>query len=88
MTPKLKAAELIEKYKRHAYPPDDIPVGSEDYYAAETRIAKSCAIICVDEILEELPGQEVGLVEGRPFIHDNYRITYWESVKEELLKQS
>lgn len=62
MTPEAKARELIEKYEESIYLL--IPNIKDD-------LAKQCAIICVDEILN---------IEG------NYLIerTYWQQVKQSI----
>lgn len=76
MTPKEKANELIEKFKPNVY----CYYGSgmlTDTYDDDTALyfSKKCAIIAVDEIIEEL--------KRDPYI--NYeRIVYWQAVKTEL----
>ena len=62
MAPKEKAKELIEKYT---------------FINGNSFFAKDCAIIAVDEIIEELKREP----------YTNYeRIVYWISVKNELEK--
>ena len=70
MTPKEKAKELFDKYlfKLSLNAPK-----VSDY------LVKECALIAVDEIIEEI----------REFCDDNFindRLHYWEVVKQELEK--
>jgi hypothetical protein len=64
MTPKEKAEELVNKYLL-ATP---IPFHIED--------AKQCALICVDEILQEIENID----DGQTFIP----YEYWGQVKKEI----
>ncbi len=66
MTAKDKAKELVEKYQFNGDMIDDIRM-SEDY-------AVECALICVDEMLREIPKR-----------FDSEEI-YWEEVKKEIEK--
>ena len=63
MTPKDKAEELVEKM-----------LGDNNHYLnknieIDKLIAKQCALICVDEILE---------------FHDRIDVKYWQEVKQEI----
>ena len=78
MTPKEKANELIEKYIDlpinfpYIDTVDDLCIGSGymTYYSAV-----QCAIIAVDEIIDELKREPYANYE---------RIVFWQSVKNEL----
>jgi hypothetical protein len=74
MTPKEKADDLIDKFLPHTKVYHEA-TGWEDYFDS----AKECALIAVDEILEELP-------EGSIDYGISSRRRYWEEVKEELEK--
>ena len=68
MTPKEKAHELVLKYLR-------IDNNTKEWF--NIHIAKQCALIAVDDIIEEV----------REFCDDNFindRLHYWEAVKQEL----
>lgn len=71
MTPQKKAKELVQKYLckiiEFAY--------AETHYK---ELAKQCALIAVDEIIEEL--LECGEVWMKS------RIIYWQEVKQEILE--
>lgn len=81
MTPQKKASELIEKFT-------DIENEYNEY--TDYKQAKQCALIAVDEIIEETPE----LVPEETFIEDscgvdyfiNERYKYWEEVKNEINK--
>jgi hypothetical protein len=70
MTPKEKARELVLKYLR-------IENTSMEWF--NTHIAKQCALIAVDEILEII-NETMILVD----IESDY--DYWQEVKEEIEK--
>ena len=68
MTPKEKAEELVEKM-----------LGDNNHYLnknieIDKLIAKQCALICVDEILES-----IWHIAG-----EHLRVKYWDEVKQEL----
>lgn len=67
MKPKDKAKELIDKYVGFKLNPYNDPEMSQTLYKA-----KKNALICVNEILEEL-GEELKLAYN-----------YWKEVKEEI----
>jgi hypothetical protein len=78
MTPKQKAEELVDKYR--------ILLQNTDTEVAEeilcTLVAKSCALIAVDEILNnnnKIPGNVNGL-------HTFENTSYWQEVKQEIEK--
>tara|TARA_R110000787_G_scaffold129272_2_gene241125 strand:+ start:912 stop:1115 length:204 start_codon:yes stop_codon:yes gene_type:complete len=60
-----KADELVEKYQFNGYLIDDIRMSEES--------AIECALICVDEMLQE--------IEGFP-----YAYKFWKEVKNEINK--
>lgn len=64
LTPKEKAEELVDKY----YPMFDS--------SARLSIAKSCALIAVDEIIEA--------IDWHYYETPNNEIEYWEQVKHEI----
>ena len=70
----IKAKELIEKFYKHARPiSSGFFVSNENVYI---KSAKECALICVDEILKELP-------ENETFYFDT-RIEFYQEVKQEI----
>jgi hypothetical protein len=76
MTPKEKAEELIIKYKQIIKAEWDTECGGYDLHGYELD-AKLCALIAVDEILNET------------FLHDKTtfqhgRTSYWNQVKQEI----
>jgi hypothetical protein len=78
MTPKQKAEELVDKY-RIFLQNTDTEVGEEILC---TLVAKSCALIAVDEILNnnnKIPGNVNGL-------HTFENTSYWQEVKQEIEK--
>ena len=68
MTPKEKAKELVDKMHSKMY--------SDGIYDA-----KQCALICVDEIIEEIKEWNMSVID-----YQN-RIEYWQEVKQEIEKQ-
>jgi hypothetical protein len=78
MTPKEKAEELVHKFKKYSYYPttnDDVLFVNQLNFNA-----KQCALIAVDEMLNEYPSQVP---------KDSYemeRHLYWIEVKNELEK--
>ena len=71
LTPKEKAQELIGKCF-------DAFINDEDEHYTETawRLSKQCALIAIDEILNE----------ENHFIQTDAHFLYWEQVKEEIEK--
>ena len=75
MTPKEKASELVEKFISHTRVFHEV-LGWEDYIDS----AKACAIIAVDEILNNF-----GLTTNGKIFYTEYRaIEYWQQVKTEI----
>ena len=79
MTPKEKAKNLVFKYQHlvtswdcYNDQPTEIKFKLEDM--------KKCALICVDEINENLPFQ---VIKHKPFTSN---LDYWKEVKKELNK--
>lgn len=80
MSPRKKAAELIEKFRPHS----SISVTP----AAGNWIdhAKACAVICVDEILElNVCWFDESLVSTENNIEASATLEYWERLKEEII---
>lgn len=80
MTPKEKAIELIEQFEQFSdYKECDVFTQRERMFMN----AKQCALICVEEILNESPSKRYW---------DTYddetpsAITFWQEVKEEIEK--
>lgn len=69
MTPKEKAIELFDKFK------DEFNWVEKDYNIDLYRDTKQCALIAVDEILDDGNASS-------PF--EEYRIMYWNEVKKEI----
>lgn len=69
MTPKEKAKELVQRYIDEAY--------QEDEYGLYTPMAKQCALIAVDEILDTIEDERKGIFNMK---------RYWEQVKQEIEK--
>lgn len=70
MTPQEKAKELRDKFQDRLFDKRDVTIYQED--------AVECALIAVDEIINEL----VELSNGEfTFIH---KVEYWQAVKQEL----
>ncbi len=74
MTPKEKAEELISSY-RFALSIPNAPLGEH-----KDSIAKQCALIAVDEIIDILEINGFMLQE----YHDKGTLEYWIHVKEEI----
>ena len=77
MTPQEKADNLVNQY-RIVLMREDTDCGNEILC---TTIAKQCALIAVDEIIE--------LLDHTPLIDDDYAehiINYWNEVKQEIEK--
>ena len=81
MTPKKHAEILIEKFKDFAF-----YSGKETEETSAEWNAKQCALIMVNEILEELNFTHIGYGKG---IMQGYKKTknkYWNEVKAEIEK--
>ena len=69
-----KAKELVNKFIEHTQEWDEL-----DGYVNDIYKAKQCALIAVDEVIENL----VELSNGEfTFIHN---VEYWQEVKKEIL---
>ena len=66
MTPKEKAKELVNKFLQ--------------IYDGRVPQAKQCALICVDEVLENITEE---VMTYKPFMMNT---DYWQEVKEEMNK--
>jgi hypothetical protein len=80
MTPKEKAIDLIDKYHikvKVLYTQDSIPAVMNG--AMTVNSSKQCALIAVDEILNNPKNTMRGLSED---LHDEY----WQEVKQEIEK--
>lgn len=73
MIPKRKAKKLVDSFLEHFY-------GFGIDQDVREREAKECALIAVDEILNEFPQGYQGNFEEK-------RKQYWHKVKEEIMKQ-
>ncbi len=72
MIPEQKAKELVKKFRMYSFTTDydyEANGAENEYYNAE-----KCAIIAVNEILDEY------------WIHDTERKEYWQQVKTEIKK--
>ena len=69
MTPKEKAKDLVEKMR------DEIPCHCDDWEQA-----KQCALIAVDEILNNFGST----AEGKHFYTAYSTLEYWTAVKQEI----
>ncbi|CAB4148912.1 hypothetical protein UFOVP533_33 [uncultured Caudovirales phage] len=83
MTPKEKAEELVDKYKPFVYP----YVGSsfltgDEYPEQILNYAKQCALIAVDEILNDYSYMQNVRNANSNQIHS--RRVYWQEVKQEI----
>jgi len=72
MTPKEKAEELINKFL--------IQTENYTYCGLYRTVAKKCALIAVDEIMEEIKKWNMSVID-----YGN-RIQYWQDVKQEIEK--
>jgi hypothetical protein len=79
MTPKEKAIELVDKYLDcENYNNLNLDLFCDEC-GMSTTAAKICALICVDEILQELENGDDG--------QTSIPYDYWQEVKNELNKQ-
>ena len=65
-----KAKELVEKYQFNGDMIDDVRMSEES--------AVECALICVDEVLENITEE---VMTYKPFMMNT---DYWQEVKEEI----
>ena len=87
MRAKDKAEELWDKF----YMGDDFPVKCGTYCEGGTPnyqgIAKRCALICVDEILDESDHLDLGYNDSNEIGGKmDARYSYWQEVKQEIKK--
>ena len=84
MTPKQKADELISKFKNASFncTDCDMPYCDVPCTKLNTSEAKKCALIVVDEILENFGN----LTDGKDHYSNYFTIKYYEEVKEEIKK--
>lgn len=78
LTAKEKAKELFGSM----YNVDDV-MGN---YTMCFDTAKKCALIVVEEILNEVPTEVLDTYKGEVNFVNNDRYTYWQEVKEGLIK--
>lgn len=78
MTEKEKATELIEKFRIHSqaciFDGDTLFSFDQD---TQTESAKQCALICVEEILNEFP-------RGVENSFERKRFNFWQQVKQQI----
>lgn len=74
--PKEKAKELVNNY---------INVVPQDFGGMDKDLAKQCALIAVNEVLNILPQNEY--LEDRGEYYENRERLYWKEVKQEIEKQ-
>lgn len=80
MTPKEKAKELVEKFNDYVNPCMGSGMLSNHHDDGAIRYqSKRCAIIAVDEILEEF--KNYPLPYGQ---EENFKLHYWQKVKESI----
>jgi hypothetical protein len=77
MTPKEKAKELVDTFKPNVY----IGACEDDDELMELYHSKQCALIAVDEMIEEI---KLLLFINYTLLND--RLTYWQQVKQEIEK--
>lgn len=76
MTPKEKAGKLVKNY---------INIVPQDFGGMDKDLAKQCALIAVNEVLNILPQNEY--LEDRGEYYENRERLYWKEVKQEIEKQ-
>ena len=77
MTPKEKAKQLVEKYISASVV---VEYGKEYYHSKPFSLAKQCALIAVDEILQ-------AIIETESYLNSDSQTSeykYWEQVKQEI----
>jgi hypothetical protein len=73
LTPKEKAKYLFSSYLYEF---------NEDF--KNRWLAKKCALIAVDEILEAIPSEYLDEWKGETYMAINEDIEYWQQVKQEI----
>ena len=76
MTPKEKAKELVEKFYL-----SEAMGGYGEVPRAYYESAKTCALICVDEIIKVVP-----YVKKLPHLLNTETVEFWNEVKNEIRK--
>ena len=71
MEPKDKAEELVNKFYEIE--------NNSDYFGVNWKIAKQCALIAVDEVIQQLTP-----IEKAP--NNKFAFQYWQEVKQEIEK--
>ena len=86
MTPKGKAIEIITKYQNIEFLSTNLDeFGEKDIRNMGYKRAKQCAIIVVDEIIDNTIGFDSSVIEATD--EDIYSdLEFWEAVKLELEK--
>ena len=85
LTPKQKAEELVNKYIPHI-------AGADRYNSTlgiyDKKISKQCALIAIDEIMDVCPyiDEKIRENEDQLLAFSFQFVSYWQGVKEELLK--
>ena len=84
MTPKEKAEELVEIYKK------EVSITIKDYSLVckvlDIDMAKQCALIAVNEILNAIPNEIMECWSGETNFIMNDDIEFWHTVKREIEK--
>lgn len=75
MTPKEKAEKLINKNYKIFEDDED-----EHFIDTSKRISKQCALIAVDEIINNFGS----LADGKMFYTSSYTIVFYQQVKQEI----
>jgi hypothetical protein len=75
MTPKEKARELLNMFAKNLW---------ETHPQLKELVAKQCALICVDEVIEVLPKRT--FLNHEMAWDENPNFTFWNEVKAELEK--
>jgi hypothetical protein len=78
MTPKEKAKELIEKFKKYTDVAGDCAIEAE-CIKINLKFAKQCALICVEEVINEILIQNF-------YSKEKLNLPYWNEVKAEIEK--
>ena len=85
MLPKDKAKELVDKYRTYVRIADYYDLNSSE---DEIHIAKQCALICVDEIIEaeHRIWEKVSHIAHYVSYDQTTDYAYWQEVKKEINK--
>jgi len=85
MTPKEKAIEIYDNfYLLHQSATDENGVWFIS--ALNKGLAKKCALIAVDEILNAIPNEYLDIHGGETYMQINDDVEYWNEVKQEIEK--